>query len=468
MKNNQNNKAKFRRLIKVIGPVIFIGAIIYLTWWIYSLNISHQTNLQNPPPLKTFWGEQYLKYWSRNGSYLPQRDSKSIEINDIEYSLALELDQDYISPIYGSKISGTIQLLANGKLVNSVPSDLIEKYGDDDEKIKLFINEFGIATSTTSEILTTASGSSEMSLLPYYRSYVPLLLDEAGRKIPDSDWIKSFIYSQNIVNDDSKANEQYIQIDEPQTNFELHYLGGRISPYVEVTAGIGNNRENLGIYSTEYLYFADQKTNDWQTLDISEIKKGEYYYDVEIQGIAYGKRSETGERLHELTGNIPLRTSQYVKVSVTSRDSETDAINTESNQRVIVRPYPNSGFFPNQIANTRYQYPSSKLPIPTYLYDEKYLELSSFHVVEFGARAGTTVVSANLINGQAEFIFSVTGERTLWPSLAVVIQPEISVVIKSGDRYRIQNDKSQIIDIYTVATVEQDEMPFNSFEAWQE
>lgn len=316
---------------------------------------------------------------------------------------------------------------------------------------------------------------------------------------PNFPAISSFIYSKNIeykLNDNQLIVDQYIPLSQPQAEFELHYLGGRISPYIEITAGFGDNQNKLDVYEAKHLYFADQKTNDWQNLDIAEVKKGEFYYDVELEGTYF--TVDPIENARGITSNIEKQ-FQVIKMTVTSQNSNTDEINTDPIQRVNIMPFPARDIFPNYLSattldpvgiiyktNERWRLESGE----TEFYEDGFWQDKTVSILGPG-----TGIELDLVDGQAEIYFSLTGSTPFWQNLAFVVRPanfyqyeSCKISYQSWVSYCTRDlpeppeelkdynqtdlflygqwhtNDVEIKRIYTIATISQDEMPHKSFD----
>ncbi|MFH0905593.1 MAG: hypothetical protein V1826_02625, partial [bacterium] len=98
-----------------LSAVVALGlaAAGWLVWLLLS-----QRSLA-PPPVHAYEGEQ-LQYELRRGQFI-QTDTAN---SNNGYSLRITLDKNYLSPAVNSSLTGTIELLNNGRSVKEAPASL--------------------------------------------------------------------------------------------------------------------------------------------------------------------------------------------------------------------------------------------------------------------------------------------------------------------------------------------------------
>lgn|GEM_PF-4014926 len=379
-----------------------------------------------PPPVHIYDGEN-IRYELRRGTYVQVDETRTASVGLAEYSLELNFDKQQISPMIGSSLKGTIQLLNNGVSVDQMPESLWSQVSKSETPTpRVYLKTYGVYGwgCSTYQPQMAILGETESGQLAAkgLSSSLKTDWDACGPttkyisikryKTPD---LSSYIYSPQAIQVlDEKNNlvSTYLDLSQGQAEFEFVYQGGRYAPYLEFE--IFNSLQQ-DIYTRKIVPFQDQKQS---VIDVADptIQKGRINYQVEFSSEALTAEQE-----------------ETIRIDITALDSATGEVHDLPYQRVKVWAYPLAYY----VKYTQ----RSFVPFDSLFVEKGILEQPGEFIgdltngkvddaiVDSNNRHKTLLydkgeyIEADLIDGKTSVYFKYNGKYRQSPHLAFVVQP---------------------------------------------
>lgn len=438
-----------RKLPRKFWLIAIPVAIVVITggWWMVR---SQQTQAAcvvgeagkvyaQPPKVTHMYAEEKLAYRLRSdGQFVPIDSVKADKTKDHEYKLRASFDQPYVNPGFGSRLTGKIELLEDGKPVTEPPKDSQGKLVFPELSVPVYL--YGALIQVPTELdpdkykfnwwpTQSAPSGSDFKLVPVLDYRIPYPV--------------THIYAPGGVGKQSSTYQGWtIDLSQGSATFELNYFGLRYAPYLQLAFGPGYTSMRVA----KTLCFADQVSSNIPkvTDSLAQQTKKDTYYGVSSAPV-------------QLANNKTTR----VKLEVTARNAKTNKVETNPFQRVEINAVSLGQVTDQPIGVGG----NSKLTQPRVTYQPRgqfvltdptdpaieqqmlFQTASNKDDYRYYGAGPTNIIFTDLINGRATVYYDFNGaDDSLNTPLTFVIQPanfELKSVYGQGVQINVASNRSK-------------------------